>query len=68
MLTPEREGFLWILAAAAGFAFIPTIVKTVYSHSSFETARPGCLALYSCGPAHVGIGRIKKSFAGSIAG
>ena len=32
----EREGFLWILLAAAGFAFIPTIVKTVYSNSNFE--------------------------------
>ncbi len=32
----EREGFLWILFAAAGFAFIPTIVKSVYLHSTFE--------------------------------
>ncbi len=32
----ERDGFLWILVAAAGFAFIPTIVKTVYAHSTFE--------------------------------
>lgn len=36
MSTREREGFLWILAAAAGFAFMPTIVKTVYSYSEFE--------------------------------
>ena len=36
MSKQEREGFFWILAAAAGFAFIPTIVKTVYSQSSFE--------------------------------
>ncbi len=36
MSTREREGFLWILAAAIGFAFIPTIVKTVYSHSNLE--------------------------------
>ncbi|MCY4073093.1 MAG: DMT family transporter [Chloroflexi bacterium] len=36
MSTREREGFLWILAAAIGFAFIPTIVKTVYNHSNFE--------------------------------
>lgn len=32
----EREGLLWILVAAAGFAFMPTIVKTVYSHSNLE--------------------------------
>lgn len=36
MSTREREGFLWILVAAIGFAFIPTIVKTVYKHSTFE--------------------------------
>lgn len=36
MSTREREGFLWILVAAIGFAFIPTIVKTVYQHSNFE--------------------------------
>lgn len=36
MSSREREGFLWILVAAIGFAFIPTIVKTVYSHSNLE--------------------------------
>ena len=36
MSTREREGLLWILIAAVGFAFIPTIVKTVYKHSHFE--------------------------------
>ncbi|MCY4021188.1 MAG: DMT family transporter [Chloroflexi bacterium] len=36
MSTREREGLLWILIAAVGFAFIPTIVKTVYNHSNFE--------------------------------
>ena len=35
MSTSERQGYLWILVAAAGFAFIPSIVKTVYLHSSF---------------------------------
>ena len=32
----EREGYIWILIASTGFAVIPTIVKTVYAHSSFE--------------------------------
>lgn len=36
MSSREREGFLWILAAAIGFAFMPTIVKTVYNHSNLE--------------------------------
>ena len=36
MSTREREGILWILLAAAGFSLMPTIVKTVYSHSSLE--------------------------------
>lgn len=36
MSTRERQGLLWILLAAMGFAFMPTIVKTVYRLSAFE--------------------------------
>ncbi|MDE2818186.1 MAG: DMT family transporter [Chloroflexota bacterium] len=36
MSAREREGLMWILAAAIGFAFIPTIVKTIYNHANFE--------------------------------
>lgn len=36
MSKQERGGLLWILAASAGFAFIPTIVKLVYANSSFQ--------------------------------
>ena len=36
MTRNEREGLLWILIASAGFACMPALVKTVYSHSSFE--------------------------------
>ena len=32
----ERQGLLWILLAAAGYAFIPTMVKSVYDVSTFE--------------------------------
>ena len=32
----EREGLIWILASSAGFSFIPTIVKLIYTHSTFE--------------------------------
>lgn len=32
----EREGFFWILLAAAGFALIPPFVKTIYAYSTFE--------------------------------
>ena len=32
----EREGLIWILASSAGFSFIPTIVKLIYAHSTFE--------------------------------
>lgn len=32
----EREGFLWILLAAAGFSVMPTMVKITYLHSSFQ--------------------------------
>ncbi len=35
MSRKEREGVLWILMAAAGFALMPTMVKTTYLHSSF---------------------------------
>ena len=36
MTRREREGFLWIIFAAAGFSFTPTLVKLVYQHSNFE--------------------------------
>ena len=35
MSRKEREGVLWVLLAAAGFALMPTMVKTTYLHSSF---------------------------------
>ena len=36
MTRREREGFLWIIFAAAGFSFTPPLVKLIYQHSSFE--------------------------------
>ncbi len=36
MTRREREGLLWILLSAAGFALTPTMVKLIYMHSSFE--------------------------------
>ena len=36
MSRKEREGVLWVLLAAAGFALMPTMVKITYLHSSFE--------------------------------
>ena len=36
MTRREREGFLWIILAAAGFSVMPTMVKLVYLHSTFE--------------------------------
>ena len=35
MSRKEREGVLWVLFAAAGFALMPTMVKTIYLQSSF---------------------------------
>ena len=35
MSRKEREGVLWVLLAAAGFAVMPSMVKTTYLHSSF---------------------------------
>lgn len=35
MSRKEREGILWVLLAAAGFALMPTMVKTTYLNSSF---------------------------------
>ena len=32
----EREGFIWILLASAGFSIMPTLVKITYQHSTFE--------------------------------
>ncbi|MCY3834455.1 MAG: DMT family transporter [Chloroflexi bacterium] len=36
MTRGEREGFIWILLAAAGFSVMPTMVKLTYLHSTFE--------------------------------
>lgn len=36
MSRKEREGVLWVLLAAVGFALMPSMVKTTYFHSSFE--------------------------------
>ena len=36
MTRKEREGFLWILLAAAGFSIMPSMVKITYAHSTFE--------------------------------
>ena len=35
MTRREREGFLWIMLAAAGFSVMPTLVKLIYLHSTF---------------------------------
>ena len=35
MSRKEREGVLWVLMAAAGFAQMPTMVKATYLHSTF---------------------------------
>lgn len=36
MTRREREGFFWIILAAAGFSVMPTMVKLTYLHSTFE--------------------------------
>ena len=36
MTRKEREGFLWIILAAAGFSVLPSLVKLTYLHSTFE--------------------------------
>ena len=36
MTRREREGFLWIILAAAGFSVMPTLVKLTYLHSTFS--------------------------------
>ncbi len=36
MSSKEREGYIWILLAAAGFALIPPFVKIIYAYSTFE--------------------------------
>ncbi len=35
MTRREREGYLWIILAALGFATMPTVVKLIYLHSDF---------------------------------
>lgn len=35
MTRREREGFLWIILAAAGFSVMPSLVKLIYLHSTF---------------------------------
>ncbi len=36
MTHQEREGFIWILLAAAGFSVMPSMVKITYLHSALE--------------------------------
>lgn len=36
MTNDQRTGLLWIMIASAGYAFMPTLVKTVYANSTFE--------------------------------
>ena len=36
MTTDQRDGLFYLLLASAGFAFMPTLVKTVYANSTFE--------------------------------
>lgn len=36
MTRDQRDGLLWILLSALGYAFMPTLVKTVYANSTFE--------------------------------
>ena len=36
MTKDQRDGLILILLASAGFAFMPTLVKTIYAHSTFE--------------------------------
>jgi len=36
MNNDQRAGLFWILLSATGYAFMPTLVKTVYANSTFE--------------------------------
>ncbi len=36
MTNDQRAGFFWIILAATGYAFMPTLVKIVYANSTFE--------------------------------
>jgi len=36
MTNDQRAGLFWILLSASGYAFMPTLVKTVYANSTFE--------------------------------
>lgn len=36
MSKDQRDGLIWILLASLGFAFMPTLVKTIYANSTFE--------------------------------
>lgn len=36
MTRQEREGFIWILLAAAGFSIMPAMVKITYAYSALE--------------------------------
>ena len=40
MTRREREGFLWIMLAAAGFSVKPTMVKLTYLHFAAAPAQP----------------------------
>ncbi len=35
MTKNQREGLFWMLAASAGYALLPTLVKTLYNNSNF---------------------------------
>ena len=36
MTKDQRDGLLYLLLAAGGFAFMPTLAKTIYAYSTFE--------------------------------
>ena len=36
MTKTQRDGLILILMAATGYAFMPTLAKTIYAHSTFE--------------------------------
>ena len=36
MTKDQRSGLIWIMLSSAGFAFMPTLVKTIYAHSTFQ--------------------------------
>ena len=61
MTRREREGFLWIIFAAAGFSFTPTLVKLVYQHSSFEPMDIAIWRFLLAVPDHLGAGVVEAA-------